>query len=433
MIDFLKKMFGTKHDKDVKVMMPTVAEINRYFDEFEKLSDEEIKAKTAEFKALLSSRIEKQRKEIDNIYDKLKIGDMDFDEQSHQYARLKEVEDDEFKVIDNTLREILPQAFAVVKQTCKRLVGHKYMVTGNHHIWDMVPFDVQLMGGITLNNGKISEMATGEGKTLVAVLPLYLNALAGRGAHLVTVNDYLALRDSEWMYPVFEFLGLSVGVIQSNMEPSERLEMYNCDITYGTNNEFGFDYLRDNMATDMESMVQRKHWYAIVDEVDSVLIDEARTPLIISGPVGDPDHRFDEMNPRVRRLVEAQAKFVNQIVSEAEKLLPPANKEDRYKAGLLLLRAYRAFPKHKKLTKILQEPEYQQLMREVELDHLRDQGTKMIELDETLYYAIDEKNHNIDISDKGRQLLATAQEEPDLFLIPDVGAEISLFENGPQC
>ena len=272
-------------------------------------------------------------------------------------------------------------------------------------------------------------MATVEGKTLVAVLPMYLNALSGKGVHLVTVNDYLARRDSEWMKPVYDFLGITVGSIQSNMDPMDRKKIYNYDITYGTNNEFGFDYLRDNMVVDTDSLVQRGHWYAIVDEVDSVLIDEARTPLIISGPVGHAtDQKFEEMNPRVKRLVEAQTKLINQITSEAAKLLESDKKEDREQAGILILRAFRGLPKHKKLAKILQDPDNLKLRQETELFFLRDHGSKMHEIDDELYYTIDEKNHQIDIMDKGRQLLITSQEDPEMFIIPDIAAEMSAIE-----
>ena len=299
--------------------------------------------------------------------------------------------------------------------------------------WDMIPYDVQLIGGVVMHQGKIAEMATGEGKTLVAILPIYLNALAGKGVHLVTVNDYLAQRDCDWMRPVYEFLGLTCDAIQSNMPPDVRKRIYNADITYGTNNEFGFDYLRDNMVTNAEDMVQRGHWFAIVDEVDSVLIDEARTPLIISGPVGQTDQKFEEMNPRVKRLVEAQTKLVTATVVNAEKLLEKAatDKEARFEAGKLIFRAWRGLPKHKRLTKILQEPEYLKLRQETELEFLKDRGMRMPEIDDELYYTIDEKNHQIDITEKGRQLLCTAQEDSEMFVIPDITAELSALENQP--
>ncbi|MEJ5244459.1 MAG: preprotein translocase subunit SecA [Bacteroidota bacterium] len=430
MLSVLKKIFGSKSDKDIKEIMPIVKEINRYFDEFNSLTDEQIKAKTLEFKEIIKSAVsdlENQKMELEN---QLKSSELTADEVIEINDKIRKLDREIFERIEDKLDELLPQAYAVVKQACKRLADQRFAYTyaGQHYIWDMVPYDVQLIGGIVLHQGKISEMATGEGKTLVAIMPLYLNALAGKGAHLVTVNDYLAKRDCEWMRPVYEFLGLTVDAIQSNMEPSERKRIYNCDITYGTNNEFGFDYLRDNMVVDSEHIVQRPHWYAIVDEVDSVLIDEARTPLIISGPVPSADQKFEEMNPRVKRLVEAQNKLVNEIVAEAERLLATGKKEDRDAAGVLLFRAHRGLPKHKKLLKLMQDAENLKLRQETELFFLRDKGARMPEIDEELYYTIDEKNHQIDITEKGRQLLCQSQEDPDMFVIPDIAAELSAIE-----
>ena len=252
---------------------------------------------------------------------------------------------------EEVLDQLLPEAFAVVKSTCERLVGKSWTVAGNKITWDMVPYDVQLMGGVVLHQGKIAEMATGEGKTLVATLPLYLNALTGRGVHLVTVNDYLAQRDSEWMGEIFKFHGLTVGCILNTMDPQQRKEHYSADITYGTNNEFGFDYLRDNMAIEKEGQVQRGHNYLIVDEVDSVLVDEARTPLIISGPVDVDDHQFNEMKPKIERLYRKQKNFVAAILQEAEKILDEDG--DIVQAGVLMFRAYRGLPKSNKLAKII--------------------------------------------------------------------------------
>lgn len=431
MFDFLKKVFGNKSDKDVKELLPIVEEINEYFEQYHKLTDEEIKAKTYYFKGLVKEAAQKLENEKSSFEDKLKSSELDAEEVMDITDKIKKLDREIFEVINDKLNEILPEAFAVVKQACHRLKeqGFAYTYAGQHTIWDMVPYDVQLIGGIVLHQGKISEMATGEGKTLVAIMPIYLNALSGKGVHLVTVNDYLAKRDCDWMRPVYEWLGMTIDAIQSNMEPHERKRIYDCDITYGTNNEFGFDYLRDNMVTDSESLVQRPHWFAIVDEVDSVLIDEARTPLIISGAVGSVDQKFDDMNPRVRRLVEAQAKLVNQIVAEAEKLLQSGKKDDRDTAGVGILRSYRGLPKHKRLTKILQEPENLKLKQETELFFLRDQGRRMHEIDDELYYTIDEKNHQIDITEKGRSLLCSAQEDPDMFIIPDIAAQLSALEN----
>lgn len=431
MLNFLTKIFGTKHEKDIKKLMPIVNEINQYYEEYHSLSDEELKEKTQEFKSLIKERIAHLEEERNTLQSRLINEALSSRESESISHRIAELDKEIYAIISETLDEILPQAFALVKQACKRLKDqeYRYEYAGQIYTWDMIPFDVQLIGAIVLHQGKIAEMATGEGKTLVAIMPLYLNALAGRGCHLVTVNDYLAKRDCDWMRPVYEFLGLTVGAIQSNMDGEKRKKMYNCDITYGTNSEFGFDYLRDNMVVELDQMVQRGHWYAIVDEVDSVLIDEARTPLIISGPVGQAsDQSFNEMNPRVKRLVDAQTKLVNQLTSEASELLNSNNKEDRQKAGVLLLTCHRGLPKHKRLMKLLQEPENLKLMKETELEYLRDQGRRMHEIDEQLYYTIDEKNHNIDITEKGRQLLCTAQEDPDMFVIPDIATIMSQLE-----
>ncbi len=424
-------MFGTKHDKDVKLLRPIVDEINAEFEKLSGLSDEELRAKTDEFKQFIIDQIASLTQEEADLRQKLLTEVLTHEEHEEIYARLAQIEKEEYTAISEATDELLPQAFAVVKEVCRRLTERKftYDVVDQSLTWAMVPYDVQLIGGIVIHQGKISEMATGEGKTLVAVAPMYLNALTGRGVHLVTVNDYLARRDCEWMKPVFDFLGINVGAIQSQQTPAERKELYSMDITYGTNNEFGFDYLRDNMVTDVEEMVQRPHFFAIVDEVDSVLIDEARTPLIISGAVGHTaDQRFDQMNPRVRRIVEAQSKLTNAIISDAEKLLKSDKKEDRNAAGVAILRTFRGTPKQKRLAKILQEPEYQKLMRETELEYLRDQGTKMTEIDEELYYTIDERNHQIDITEKGRELLAGIGGDTEMFVIPDIAAELSVIE-----
>lgn len=433
MLDFVKKMFGgTKHDKDVKLMQPIVAQINEYYNKFNSLSDEEIRNKTDEFRALVKKNTQSLEDERFELAEKLKNEVLSPGETADINEKIKQLDKNIFEAANNTLNEILPQAFAVAKQACKRLTDrkHTYTYAGHTYVWDMIPYDVQLMGGIVLHQGKISEMATGEGKTLVAVLPMYLNALAGKGVHLVTVNDYLAKRDADWMRPVYEFLGVSVGSILSNMDNDERKEAYNLDLTYGTNNEFGFDYLRDNMVSEQEQMVQRPHWFAIVDEVDSVLIDEARTPLIISGPVGQSDQKFNEMNPLVKRLVEYQNKLVNEITAEAVKLQETAasNKEDREKLGIALLRSNHGLPKHKRLAKILQEPEMQKLLRETEMFYMRDKSSRMHEIDDELYYTIDEKNHQIDITDKGRAILSQGQPDPDIFILPDIASELSALE-----
>ncbi len=430
MFKLLSKLFGNKSDKDIKALNPIVEEINSYYKKFDSLSEEELKGKTNEFRQIIKDRTNELESKKQELSDKLKNEVLSSNEITDISTEIKKIDKDIFAATQEVLNELLPQAFATVKQACKRLTEqkHTYEYVGQTDTWAMVPYDVQLIGGIVLHQGKISEMATGEGKTLVAILPVYLNALPGKGVHLVTVNDYLARRDCEWMKPVYEYLGLTCGAIQSNMDNDERKKIYHGDITYGTNNEFGFDYLRDNMVVEAEQMVQREHWYAIVDEVDSVLIDEARTPLIISGPVGNPDQKFEEMEPRVKKLVEAQTRNVNHYVSEAEALLKKGTKESREEAGILLLMSHRAMPKHKRFLKLMQDPDLQKLRSETELFYLREQGRKMAEIDEKLLYSIDEKNHGLDISEKGRQLLCTHQEDPEMFVIPDIAAELSAIE-----
>lgn len=427
MLGFLKNLFPDKHKRDIEKIMPIVKEINRIYAEYDSLTDEEIRAKSYGFKLLIKERISELEAERDQIIIDLREKELSSGEVISLNEHLKKLEKEIFQTVNDTLDEILPKAFALVKQVCKRLTErrHSYVYAGHPSIWEMIPYDVQLIGGIVLHQGKIAEMATGEGKTLVAVLPIYLNALAGKGVHVVTVNDYLARRDSEWMKPVYDFLGVSVGSLQQNMQSEERSKIYKLDIVYGTNSEFGFDYLRDNMVIEEEHIVQRGHWFAIVDEVDSVLIDEARTPLIISGPVGDLDQKFDIMKPRVKRLVDAQIQLVNQITAEAERLLQSDKKEDREQAGILLFRAHRGLPKHKRLRKLLQEGSNLKLMQETELFFLREKGKRMPEIDEELFYIIEEKHHQIDLTDKGRNLLTNSGEDPELFVLPDITAEMS--------
>ncbi|MFY8162348.1 MAG: DEAD/DEAH box helicase, partial [Candidatus Kapaibacteriota bacterium] len=431
MFNFISKIFGgSKSERDVKVLSPIVNEINEYYEVYQSLSDEQLANKTNEFRDLIKSKTSELENEKIEIEDKLKNESVTPDELMALHDRIKQLEDEIFTATEEVLDDILPQAFATVKAVAKRLTDkkHTYEYAGNTSVWAMVPYDVQLIGGISLHQGKIAEMQTGEGKTLSAILPMYLNALPQKGVHLVTVNDYLAKRDCDWMKPVFDFLGITVGAIQANQEPDERAEIYKADITYGTNNEFGFDYLRDNMVTDSEQMVQRGHWFAMVDEVDSVLIDEARTPLIISGAVAKVDQRFEEMNPRIKRLVEIQTKYVNQVVNDFATKYASNSKEDKEEAGKLIFTAFRGMPKHKRLLKYLQEPEVQRLKHSTELFYLREQGRNMHEIDELLYFTVDEKNHQIDISEKGRELLCNDQEDPDMFLIPDIAAELSAIE-----
>jgi preprotein translocase subunit SecA len=426
MLNIIKKVFGDKHVKAVKPLWPVVEEINLEYDKLKNLSDDELKAKTVEFKNKIQEHTAETRDKIADLKTKLQ-SDEEFDRQS-VYDEVDNLEEQLNEEYEDILDQLLPEAFAVVKSTCERLLGKQWTIVGNKITWQMVPYDVQLMGGVVLHQGKIAEMATGEGKTLVATLPLYLNALTGRGAHLVTVNDYLAQRDSEWMGEIFKFHGLTVGCILNTMDPTKRKEIYKCDITYGTNNEFGFDYLRDNMAVDIEGRVQRIHNYVIVDEVDSVLIDEARTPLIISGPVDVDDHKFNDMKPKVERLFRKQKNLVANILQEAEKLLNE-NGNDR-EAGVHLLRASRGIPKSNKLAKVISEPTYKKLLQDTEMEYLREKAKNMYIIDDELYFVIDEKNNTIDLTDKGREELAQGSGmEKNYFILPDLGTEISKFEN----
>jgi preprotein translocase subunit SecA len=369
----LKLFVGDKHGRERKRLWPIVEEIDSLAEDLGALSDDELKAKTQEFR-----------------------------------QRLGEGE---------TLDDLLPEAYAVVKEACRRNVGRSWKVTDQDFVWDMIPFDVQLFGAIVLHEGKIAEMATGEGKTLVAVLPLYLNALEGKGVHLVTVNDYLARRDSEWVGEILRWLGLAVGCIQNQMSSEQRREAYRCDITYGTNNEFGFDYLRDNMAVALEQRVQRGHNYAIIDEVDSVLIDEARTPLIISGPTHhDTSSKFGELKPLVERLVREQTRIVNQLVAEAEGALDGDEEGIDYEVGIKLFQARRGMPKHNRLMKVLNESGVKKLVQKVEADYMREKRAH--ELDEALLFAMDEKGHDAHLTDLGREKIAPNQ--PDMFVVPDL-------------
>jgi preprotein translocase subunit SecA len=378
-LDIFSKFFGTKHERDVRKIWPLVGDINAAAEELRAISEDELKAKTAAFKKRLAD--------------------------------------------GETPDDLLIEAFAVVKETCRRLCGRTWDVVGIPVTWDMVPFDVQLLGGVALHQGKITEMATGEGKTLVATLPIYLNALTGEGVHLVTVNDYLARRDSEWMGKIFEYHGLTVGCIQNAMDHASRRAAYDCDVTYGTNNEFGFDYLRDNMARHRDHRVQRGHFFVIVDEVDSVLIDEARTPLIISGPVDHSLQQYDEMKPDVDRVVRGQAQLVTQLVVEAEEFRKDPAKE--YELGIKLLQVKRGAPKNKRFQKMMSEdPGLKRLIQRVENDFIRDK--RLGEVDEDLYYAIDERSHSIDLSDKGRDLIS--QRDADLFLLADLSVDLGAVD-----
>jgi len=430
MINVIKKIFGDKYAKELKLLWPIVDEINEEYEKLKTLSDEDLKARTVEFKEKIQEHTKETREKLEELNERLQ-SDEDFDRTDlyDEVDQLKEELNDEYEEI---LDLLLPEAFAVVKSTCERLVGKSWTVAGNKITWEMVPYDVQLLGGVVLHQGKIAEMATGEGKTLVATLPMYLNALTGRGVHLVTVNDYLAKRDSEWMGEIFKFHGLTVGCILNTMDSEQRREQYNCDITYGTNNEFGFDYLRDNMSIEKENQVQRGHNYAIVDEVDSVLIDEARTPLIISGPVDVDDQKFNEMKPKVEGLFRKQKNLVASMLQEAEKLLSEDGTNSA-EAGVLLFRGYRGLPKSPRLAKLLSEPANRKLMDATEMEYLREKGKNMYIIDDELYFVIDEKNNTIDLTEKGREELSKGSSEgKDYFVLPDLGTEVSKFENDPS-
>ncbi len=424
MLSFFSKLFGSKHENDIKPILPLVEEINTHFATYQSLSDEQLRLKTEEFKKRIAEATHETDQEIQSLKEKLQSA-ASYEERESLYTEIETLEKEQREIISDMFDELLPEAYAVVKETCHRLNGSMIEVMGNKILWEMVPFDVQLIGGIALHQGKIAEMGTGEGKTLVASLPLYLNALAGRGVHLVTVNDYLAKRDSEWMGKIFEFHGLTVGCILQNMDSAERRIQYNCDITYGTNNEFGFDYLRDNMVLTPDDMVHRGHHFAIVDEVDSVLVDEARTPLIISGPVEVDDQKFNEMRPRVDRLVQTQKNLVAKFVGEAEKLF---NDKKEKEAGVLFLRAYRGDPKNKKLAKLFADGAAKKLMLSAESEYMAEQNKRMHEIDDVMYYAVDEKNHSIDLTEQGRDTLSNGLDK-DFFVLPDIGTEVSTFEN----
>jgi len=391
------KLFGTKSDREVKKLAPTIKKINQLFESLHAKTDGDLINRTQELKEFVIN----SRKEKEQSLPK----DMD------RKQRISEI----LKGEQGALDFIMEEAFAIVKETCRRMNGSSWRVSGQEITWEMVPYDVQLFGAIILHKGKVAEMKTGEGKTLVATMPIYLNALTGRGVHVITVNDYLAQRDAEWMGEVYKRLGLSVGYILNSMDNSQRREMYECDITYGTNNEFGFDYLRDNMALHIDDKVQRGHSFAVVDEVDSVLIDEARTPLIISGTIDAPvDETFTTLKPGVQELVKKQSVLVSELVRKAQKFLDDKDDEN---AGLKLLQAQRGMPKNRQLMRIFQEPGTLKLAQDIESVYTRDK--KMHEVDDDLYFAVDEKSHVMDITEKGRNLLSP--NNPDTFIIPDLG------------
>ncbi|MCH7563480.1 MAG: preprotein translocase subunit SecA [Gemmatimonadetes bacterium] len=419
----LKKLVGSAHVREAKKLQPVVDEINEWYERYSSLTDEQLKGKTDELRQRLNAAISELEEEIETLKEEKRHSEDPTTREALQ-QRLGELDDQLVQLIEDTLNDLLPEAYATVKETCRRLMGQDIVVTSQNMVWDMIPYDVQLIGAIALHQGKVAEMATGEGKTLVATMPLYLNALAGRGAHLVTVNSYLAQRDAEWMGTVYSRLGMSVGCIDL-FEPHspERHEAYDADITYGTNNEYGFDYLRDNMVHKLEQRVQRRHWYCIIDEVDSIMIDEARTPLIISGPVGrDTSTPFKQYNPLVANLYRKQMRVVGELIASAEKDLEEG---DEFEAGEKLLAAKRGAPRNKRLLKLFAEdPGRQKLVLKVEADYMREK--RLHEIDELLYFAMDEKGHNVYLSDRGLDELAP--NDPDAFVVPDLSEEVGRIE-----
>jgi preprotein translocase subunit SecA len=435
----LGKVFGTRHERERRRIQPIVDDINEHYARLQGVSEEEVRGQTAKFRALLRERTGEVEAQIAALKEAKRTA-ADAAERERLDAELSGndgrggLEQSLRETIAETLDELLPEAFATVREACRRLVGSRVLVTGHELEWNMVPYDVQLMGGIELHLGRIAEMATGEGKTLVATLPLYLNALAGKGAHLVTVNSYLARRDSQWMGHVYSFLGVTVGCIDDS-EPGtvQRRAAYECDITYGTNNEFGFDYLRDNMVVSLDQRVQRPHFYAIVDEVDSVLIDEARTPLIISGPVGnESDAQYGEHNANVSRLVRKQNELVNQLVAEGERALE-AN--DTAQASLLLYKAQLGGPKNRRLFKVLQEQGVKQLVQKTELDHIADRKLppnkqQFRDLEDDLLYVLDEKGHTVHLTDRGVEFMSP--NDPEAFVLPDISVSVHSVDHDAE-
>lgn len=453
----IKVFVGDKSQKDVKALQPYLNKIKTFEEPLKTLSHDELRERTIFFKDKIKqarsekdTKIEALKQEVENI--------VDIDKREDIYVAIDALEKEAYDISEKTLMEILPEAFAVVKETARRFKDNTQIVVtatpkdrelsaiksyitldgdtsiwanswsaaGKEITWDMIHYDVQLIGGMVLHEGKVAEMQTGEGKTLVATLPLYLNALTGNGVHLVTVNDYLAKRDSTWKAPLFEFHGMTVECIDNYQPSSEgRKKAYDADITYGTNNEFGFDYLRDNMAHSPEDLVQRKHNFAIVDEVDSVLIDDARTPLIISGPVPQGDrHEFMEMKPKIENLVSIQRQLANGFLSEAKKLIKEAKTKE---GGVQLLRAYRALPKNKALIKFLSEEGIKQLLQKTENQYMQDNKREMHKIDEALYFVIEEKNNQVELTDNGIQYLS-GDTDADFFVLPDIGTEIAAIE-----
>ena len=454
----LKIFVGDKSKQDVKMISPIVKRVISFEKNISQLSNDELRAKTLYFKSTIKDSTKILNDQIKSLESEVESTD-DFDKKEELYNNIDKLKDEIYLATEETLDEILPEAYAVIKETAKRFTENtkikvqannfdreisgnkeyvnlegKYAIWNNSWdaagkpvTWDMIHYDVQLIGGVAMHQGKIAEMQTGEGKTLVATLPVYLNALSGKGVHLVTVNDYLAKRDSAWMAPIYEFHGLSVDCIDYYKPNSEeRKKAYKADITFGTNNEFGFDYLRDNMANSPDDLVQRPHNYAIVDEVDSVLVDDARTPLIISGatPKGDI-HEFNELKPKIESIVSVQRKYLTSLLSEAKKIILNGDEEE---GSFNLLRVYRGIPKNKALIKFLSEDGIRQLLQKTENFYMQDNNREMPKIDKELYYVIDEKNNQIELTDKGIDFLS-GKDNPDFFIMPEIGIEISKIES----
>ncbi len=456
----LRKILGSKSEKDLKKLQPYVNKINDEYNVLSKISDQDLRNKTKYFKEEINKELEQTSEEILNLKKSYKSAGEEIEIKENILNQIDKLKESQIKIIEDKLNEILPQAFAVIKETARRFSENKqleviagdhdrklsqtkdnieikgdkaiwkneWIVAGSKILWNMIHYDVQLIGGVVLHQGKISEMSTGEGKTLVATLPAYLNALSGRGVHIVTVNDYLAKRDAEWNAPIFEFHELTIDCIDKyESNSTERINAYKADITYGTNNEFGFDYLRDNMVRESHELVQREHNFVMVDEVDSVLIDEARTPLIISGPIPKGDeHEFFDLKPRIQQLFDLQKKLITQYLAEAKKLIAAKNESE---GGLSLFRAHKGLPKYKPLIKYLSELGTKAIMQKIENYYLQDNSKLMPEADEPLYFTIEEKSNSIQLTEKGIDTITSASEDPKFFIIPDIGTEINAVEN----
>ena len=463
LLNIISKLFGNKYDKDVKEITPIIEKINFEFSKLSTLTNDDLREKTSDFKNQIIDFTSNEKQEIEELKKEANLATTPTDEKEGLYKKIDSLEELIITKTEEVLNLILPQAFAVVKETAKRFAENDEVIVtatqndkelaatkdfvsiaaenasyktswdaaGTEIVWDMIHYDVQLIGGVVLHEGKIAEMQTGEGKTLSATLPIYLNALTGLGVHLVTVNNYLAKRDAQWMGPLFQFHGLSIDCIDNHQPNSdERRKAYLADITYGTNNEFGFDYLRDNMAKRSGDLVQRKLHYSIVDEVDSVLIDDARTPLIISGPTPQGDkHEYNEFKHKVDKLVAAQRKYVTTILADAKKLITEGNNKD---GGFNLLRVFRGLPRNKALIKYLSEDGVKIQLQKTENYYMQDQNKEMHLVDEELYFVIDEKSNSIELTEKGLELMTSSTEDKDFFILPDVGAEIAVIEKSEK-